>query len=179
VERRTLRGAAGRDIVRVHCPAVSNLVLQLWRTVEQGSRGIGPECDGLTRAIVAAVVRFAHTPATPFISAADASVAYIRENLDKPLSAASLAARCGLCERHFRREFHRLTGQSPRRYVEKHRMQTAAHWLQQTRTPVADIAAMVGYRDPLHFSRVFRRMTGHSPRELRAPHVVTKKRGRR
>jgi AraC-like DNA-binding protein len=163
----TLRKEAVRDIVRVHCPEVEDLCLRLWRTAERHHRGVGPALDGLTWAIVAEVLRAHQGSGLSSASVVQAAVDYIRENLDKPLSVGALAVRCGFCERHLRREFMKLTGVPPHRYIERLRMQTAAHWLHETRMPVAAIARMVGYADPLHFSRVFSRVFRRAPRTLR------------
>ena len=90
-----------------------------------------------------------------------------RDNMARPVSVGLLADRCGFSEGHFHRAFKQLTGLSPRRYVERLRLQRASHWLRETQMPVARIARMVGYRDPLYFSRAFRKATGYSPREFR------------
>jgi AraC-like DNA-binding protein len=43
------------------------------------------------------------------------------------------------------------------------RCQAACEHLRQTRDPVQDIAAILGYRDTSSFSRAFRRWTGSAP----------------
>jgi len=51
--------------------------------------------------------------------------------------------------------------------VERTRMRMASEWLAGSAMPVAEIASMLGYRDPAHFSRAFRRRCGASPLQYR------------
>jgi AraC family transcriptional regulator len=63
--------------------------------------------------------------------------------------------------------FRRFQGVSPYQYIMRQRMQRAAHELMETNDLVRDVAARVGFADPLHFSRVFRKVHGISPAKLR------------
>ena len=47
------------------------------------------------------------------------------------------------------------------------RVNNAASLLETTDYSMAEIAAIVGYEDPLYFSRVFRKIKGMSPTEYR------------
>ncbi len=78
-----------------------------------------------------------------------------------------LARRAGMGETAFRAAFRRLTGDSPRVWLERHRFERARHLLLTTALPIQRIAAACGYDDPFHFSRVCRRLTGMGPRDLR------------
>ena len=82
-------------------------------------------------------------------------------------TVAGLARRAGLKETAFRAAFRRLTGESPRSWLERHRFERARHQLLTTTLAIGRIAAACGYEDPFLFSRVCRRLTGMSPRELR------------
>ncbi len=82
-------------------------------------------------------------------------------------TVAGLARRAGLGETAFRAAFRRLTGESPRAWLERHRFERARHQLLTTTMAIQRIAAASGYDDPFHFSRVCRRLTGMGPRELR------------
>ena len=63
--------------------------------------------------------------------------------------------------------FRRFQGVSPYQYIMRQKMHRAAHDLLETNALVQDIAAQVGFSDPLHFSRVFRKVHGISPAKLR------------
>jgi len=82
-------------------------------------------------------------------------------------TVAGLARRAGLGETAFRAAFRRLTGESPRAWLERLRFERARHQLLTTTLAIGRIAVACGYEDPFHFSRVCRRLTDKSPRELR------------
>ena len=78
-----------------------------------------------------------------------------------------LARQSGLGLTAFRQKFRQVTGETPRTYLERQRMDEAARLLLDGGHPVQTIASLVGYEDPYHFSRVFRRVFGASPRVWR------------
>lgn len=162
-----LTNMTNTDILRVVCPEVKDLCVRLWATAERQPRDVGPELDGLTRAIIGGVVRRYRVVTAPVASVVESVVDHVRDNIGTPVSISALAARCGFSEGHFHRAFKQLTGMSPRRYVEQLRLQRALQWLRETQMPVAQIARMVGYTDPLYFSRAFRKATGHAPLDMR------------
>lgn len=47
------------------------------------------------------------------------------------------------------------------------RVNNAASLLETTDYSMAEIAAIIGYEDPLYFSRLFRKIKGVSPRDYR------------
>jgi transcriptional regulator GlxA family with amidase domain len=70
-----------------------------------------------------------------------------------------------------RRQVQRLfeeDGDTFRAYLTRLRMQRAADLLEQTRTPVRDIARHVGYRQSAQFAKAFRRFGGVTPLQWRA-----------
>ena len=82
-----------------------------------------------------------------------------------PVSELAQRAHMGLTA--FRDAFHRVTGRSPRDYIEERRVDRAARRLIETDRPVLEIAESEGFDDPYHFSRVFKRVTALSPRAYR------------
>jgi len=79
------------------------------------------------------------------------------------LSVSEMARRTGLGPTAFHAHFQRLTGRSPRRYLEERRIARAEQVLINTNRAIGEIARMEGYEDAYHFSRVFKRVTGFSP----------------
>ncbi|SDD02463.1 AraC-type DNA-binding protein [Paenibacillus sp. UNCCL117] len=94
-------------------------------------------------------------------------VQYIQEHYGKPLDRDILAGQASMSVSHFAALFKSVVGISPQRYVEKVRMDHAKSLLAGTVKPISQIAAEVGYSDPLYFTRVFTKTTGMSPRDYR------------
>jgi len=90
-----------------------------------------------------------------------------------------IAARCSrgevarALELHPRTLVRRLgrSGTSYRALLESTRGEVARQLLQDTRAPIARIAASLGYADPSVFTRAFRRWTGMTP--LRYRHATS------
>lgn len=82
-------------------------------------------------------------------------------------SISGLAQRVHMGLTAFRDAFHRVTGRSPRDYIEERRVDRAARRLIETDLAVLEIAETEGFDDPYHFSRVFKRVMKLSPREYR------------
>jgi AraC-like DNA-binding protein len=85
----------------------------------------------------------------------------------RDLAIPVLAGRVGLGPGAFRAAFAAVTGSSPRRWLERRRVEMVAEMLRDPRLPVAAVAAAAGYDDPFHFARVVRRVMGRPPSGLR------------
>ncbi|MFC6552316.1 helix-turn-helix domain-containing protein [Cohnella cellulosilytica] len=101
------------------------------------------------------------------LEAVERAVGYIHVHYAEPLTLEELARLQGMSVRQFSYLFHKNIGIRPIDYVIQYRIGRAREILAMSRTPIGEIAAMVGYDDPQYFSRVFRRHTGLSPREAR------------
>ncbi|MEM6459155.1 MAG: helix-turn-helix transcriptional regulator, partial [Planctomycetota bacterium] len=71
--------------------------------------------------------------------------------------------RLPLSTAHFRKLFKRQMGCPPRDYLTRRRMQVARYALYHRDEQVKQVAARVGYDDPLYFSRVYTAFWGHPP----------------
>lgn len=89
------------------------------------------------------------------------------EKPGKPPRVSELAAACGLSTRHFFRQFHVATGQTPATYVTERKIALAKSRLRQTRAAVKVIAWECGFDNAAAFSAAFRRATGVTPRQFR------------
>jgi transcriptional regulator GlxA family with amidase domain len=58
-------------------------------------------------------------------------------------------------------------GSSPRRYVLRHRLETAKDLLARTDLPLSQIAAHTGFYDASDFGKRFREQEGLTPRKYR------------
>lgn len=92
----------------------------------------------------------------------------IQARLDEDLALDRLAGLAGLSRFHFLRQFRALTGETPKQYVLRLRLERAALRLLLLRSSVLEIALDVGFRNHETFTRAFRRRFGTSPSEYRA-----------
>jgi len=108
--------------------------------------------------------------------AIERAITAMRNNLGEPLAIDDLARAALFSKFHFSREFRRVTGVSPGRFLSSLRIQEAKRLLLTTSMNVADISLTVGYTSVGTFSSRFTRSVGLTPtmyRRLRgcAPHV--------
>lgn len=96
-------------------------------------------------------------------------IAYIRENLQQPLTVEELAEIAHLSPRQFSRSFHAETGQTPAKAVEKLRAESARTLMEQSRHPIEKVALETGFSDRNQMRRAFLRVFGQSPQALRRP----------
>ncbi|MBS2535611.1 DJ-1/PfpI family protein [Catenulispora sp. NF23] len=93
--------------------------------------------------------------------------AYIAEHLGDDLSAAALAARMCLSERHFARVFRQETGTTPGAYVEAARVEAARRLLESTDQPLEEVAAGSGLGSVETLHRALRKQIGTTPAAYR------------
>ncbi|MFJ5549409.1 GlxA family transcriptional regulator [Streptomyces sp. NPDC093225] len=92
---------------------------------------------------------------------------FVAEHLDDDLSAASLAARMCLSERHFARVFRQETGTTPAAYVEAARVEAARRLLESTDEPLDRVAADSGLGSVETLHRALRKQIGTTPAAYR------------
>ncbi|MFD7234869.1 GlxA family transcriptional regulator [Streptomyces syringium] len=92
---------------------------------------------------------------------------FIAEHLDADLSAAALAARMCLSERHFARVFRQETGISPAAYVEAARVEAARRLLETTDQPLEHVAGTTGLGSVETLHRAFRKQISTTPAAYR------------
>ncbi|MFI2617164.1 GlxA family transcriptional regulator [Streptomyces sp. NPDC018584] len=92
---------------------------------------------------------------------------WIAEHLGDDLSAAALAARMCLSERHFARVFKQETGTSPAEYVEAARVEAARRLLESTDCSLEQVAAGAGLGSVETLHRAFRRQLASTPAAYR------------
>jgi len=107
----------------------------------------------------------------------------IEEQLAKAPSVDALAKAVAMSRRNFVRRFKRATGNVPREYVQRVRIEAAKRALEGATRSVADVSSAVGYEDVVAFRKLFQRWTGLTPSEYRlrygvraAPAVLTRRR---
>lgn len=95
------------------------------------------------------------------------AIRVLEERHHQQLSMEGLAALTGMSSTHFNRQFSRLLGTSPTRFLHAMRIDRARHLLATTDQNIADIAVEVGFYDQSHLTRRFRRHCGMTPRAYR------------
>jgi AraC-like DNA-binding protein len=84
------------------------------------------------------------------------------------LSVADMARAAHLSPAHFSRQFQRVFGESPHRYLLTRRLERAAALLRTTDWSVADVCMAVGLTSLGSFTTSFGRMFGKTPTAYRA-----------
>jgi AraC-like DNA-binding protein len=86
----------------------------------------------------------------------------------EPLDVAALAAVAIMSSAHFIREFRRVFGETPHRYLQRRRVERAMFLLRTTGAPVTEICFAVGFTSIGTFGRTFTGIVGCSPSAYRA-----------
>ena len=91
----------------------------------------------------------------------------IDSRLNQTVTIRELAEEIYRSEDYTIKLFKRHFGRTPHAYAAERKAALAVKLLTETRLPVAQIAASLGYEDPQYFSHAFRRQTGLSPSACR------------
>lgn len=97
----------------------------------------------------------------------NATLQYMEENLDKPITLQELANYTGYSISHLTMVFKSNTGHSPLNYFNMLKIKKACELLETTSMKVNQISCMVGIYDSYYFSRLFTKVVGISPRKFR------------
>jgi transcriptional regulator GlxA family with amidase domain len=89
--------------------------------------------------------------------------AWLAEHHHETRVVASVVAACGIAERSLKRRFKAATGSTLIGYVQNLRIEEAKRMLENETTSSDNIAALVGYENPVFFRRLFKRCTGLTP----------------
>ena len=100
-------------------------------------------------------------------SGAPSIAAIMETNFRHKLSLESLAQMCHRSLSSFRREFLRLYGTSPGKWLLERRLEHSASLLRNTRMSVTEVMLESGFEDPSHFSKAFKQRFGRPPSTYR------------
>ena len=91
----------------------------------------------------------------------------LTDNLDKPISAADVAAELEMSESRFSRFFRRATGNTFTDFVNRVRINRACQLLMNSGRLITDICYEVGFNNVANFNRRFLEIKGMTPSEYR------------
>ena len=91
----------------------------------------------------------------------------VQAKMEEDLTLHEMAQCAGLSTAHFAQMFRKSTGESPRQFLLRQRVERAKKMLREADTGILDIAVACGFKTQQHFARVFRRICGASPTEYR------------
>lgn len=94
-------------------------------------------------------------------------LAYINERISRTVTLSDLAREARLSAAYFSQRFKSSTGVSPHQYLLRLRICKAKKLLEESESPVIEIAAECGFQTQQHFARIFRRLTMRTPTEHR------------
>jgi len=131
--------------------------------------------DASARLCAAFIAQTGIAGSTSFEAAAGLDFAridrWLRAHLAEPLRIADLAAHCGFGVRRFHQLFIEAFGETPHRYLQRLRLDTAVTLLADPRHTLIDVALDVGFGDQSAFTHAFTRRFGLAPGQWRAlPH---------
>ena len=176
VVRRTAADVTGTDAqeIRFTAPVVTDPstyrgVLTLSAAVSEGRGGLEVElllCELLAEVLRrhASVKAQKRVPFEGTAETVETGRAYLTENLGRNVTLDELSSVCGVSPYHFLREFRKRLGLPPHAYLLQQRLNAAKRLLARG-TPIAHVAAEVGFADQSHFSRKFKSCVGATPRQ--------------
>ena len=92
---------------------------------------------------------------------------YFHEHYNEPINIEDFAQSRHMSISLFMRNFKKVYDVSPKQYILNLRMNNAQSLLETTDYTVAEIAAIVGYDNPLYFSRLYHKQKGQAPTDYR------------
>ncbi|MBR7165275.1 MAG: helix-turn-helix transcriptional regulator [Clostridia bacterium] len=100
-------------------------------------------------------------------AAFQATLAYMKNAVHRPVSNGELAAAAFMQPTYFIRRFKKTFGTSPQNYFGRLKLMKAMHLLASTALAVEEVAAQIGIADTSYFSRFFKKHCGVTPVEFR------------
>lgn len=150
----------------------ASLVRTLWGSLEDLETGLDElAADQWVEDIAACLSRHMRGPSritTKIDTARMESVRdYLAENAERGISSNELESAAGLDRFEIARQFRRLFGTSPHRYLVMRRLARARALIERGR-PLAEIAVDTGFADQSHLNRQFKKAFGMTPGRWRS-----------
>ncbi len=136
--------------------------------------GDKPERDWLNMKFREAINLILHTDIKTYASLFDFTaqwrldiMEFLEHNYMYDLSVEELAHYTGRSVATFKRDFQKLSGLSPRKWIINRRLVAARDMLVSSDVPISQIMTDIGFKNFSHFCRVYKEYFGHTPSETR------------
>ena len=95
-------------------------------------------------------------------------IAFVSANYRDKITVADLADAAGISEAECNRCFRKITGSSPKQYLQDFRLIRAMELLKNTGDSVTQVAMETGFTDSSYFVKCFRKRNGVTPKEYQS-----------
>lgn len=146
---------------------------QMERLLGQGEPGCDLRSGGMMRLLLA---EYGHANAgraegtggkqSPIEQQVERTIRWLSVQYSQPISIEEMSRSLGYNRTHLSKMFKQYTGVTPMHFLLKIRMERAKLLLRE-RLTVEQVAASVGFGDPLYFSKQFKKWFGKSPTDYR------------
>ncbi len=157
-EEKRLRGKAGHD--------VGAIFEQMWGEYSAKTNGYRSILVGYLTVLIHRIMRLYEGHAKPWSDPLVAALADVPETT----SVSGAAKRLGIHPRTLARRFASERGERPMSFLQRRRIEKAAHLLLEADMSVRAISSSVGYNDVGFFYRLFDRHYGTTPGNYRKTH---------
>ena len=160
-------GLAEKSVVTLADTAeVGRIMMEIGVALRDSSRSIGrKKISELCFALIQALAAPVPTDTAPELL--KRIIFDMEKYYDRQLSVNGLAQKNGTTPSAITRMFRKYRNTTPYRYLRDLRINQAAKLLEERAFTIKEIAAKVGYEQPLNFSTEFKKCVGISPREFR------------
>ena len=101
--------------------------------------------------------------AIPHLQNIKEAIRYLKIHFQEPVSVKNAARAAGLSEAYFSREFHRITGFTPIRYLNLVRCQYAGKLLRSGKYKIYECAGEAGFENLSYFTKTYKKIMGVLP----------------
>ena len=164
------------NLVNTHKPSYDEHLMQLFRLIHTELVQPDPDIIYLEYLLSASIARSMRAASNLTASSRtrvpssrlERAEEYLHAHFNRNLRLGDIAAIAHMSPYHFARAFKVYFGEPPYRYLQRIRLNKAIEMLEQTRRPLEEIAAQVGFSSASHFGAFFMRQMGLSPGAFRA-----------
>ncbi|MBU9674037.1 helix-turn-helix domain-containing protein [Planococcus sp. CP5-4] len=104
---------------------------------------------------------------SPYVEFTKQVITFLTNHYQQKIGLEEVAAHVGMSPSYVDRLFKQETGETPRSYLEKIRIDKAAHLLANTDKKNLEICLEIGFQSTSHFYKVFRELKELSPGQYR------------